>query len=118
MTNHYTSTSDGSKLGCRFEYKIQPEPNGLAQAFIIGKISLVMIEALILGDNFSLAQVWVRIGVFNRSWWWFNFCLQVNDPERYGVVELDENENVLIEEKPKQPNQILLYQDYIFITMK
>ncbi|MBS1616004.1 MAG: glucose-1-phosphate thymidylyltransferase RfbA [Bacteroidetes bacterium] len=97
---------DGSELGCRFEYVIQPAPEGLAQAFIlgadfIGKDSV----ALVLGDNIFYGS---GMGALLRKK--INpdgavvFAYQVNDPERYGVVEFDAQNRVLsIEEKPKQP---------------
>ena len=97
---------DGSKLGCRFEYKIQPEPNGLAQAFIIGKSFIGDDKvALILGDNiFFGAGMGKKLESSTDPDGGLIFAYRVNDPERYGVVEFDENENVLsIEEKPKQP---------------
>ena len=97
---------DGSKLGCRFEYKIQPEPNGLAQAFIIGKSFIGNDKvALILGDNiFFGAGMGKKLESSTDPDGGLIFAYRVNDPERYGVVEFDENENVLsIEEKPKQP---------------
>ena len=97
---------DGSKLGCRFEYKIQPEPNGLAQAFIIGKSFIGNDKvALILGDNiFFGAGMGKKLESSTNPDGGLIFAYRVNDPERYGVVEFDENENVLsIEEKPKQP---------------
>ena len=97
---------DGSKLGCRFEYKIQPEPNGLAQAFIIGKSFIGNDKvALILGDNiFFGAGMGKKLESSTDPDGGLIFAYRVNDPERYGVVEFDENENVLsIEEKPTQP---------------
>ena len=97
---------DGSKLGCRFEYKIQPEPNGLAQAFIIGKSFIGNDKvALILGDNiFFGAGMGKKLESSTDPDGGLIFAYRVNDPERYGVVEFDENENVLsIEEKPAQP---------------
>ena len=101
---------DGSKLGCRFEYKIQPDPNGLAQAFVIGKNFIGKDKvALILGDNifFGTGMGEKLEGSTNPDGGYI-FAYRVNDPERYGVVEFDENENVLsIEEKPKTPKSNL-----------
>lgn len=97
---------DGSKLGCRFEYAVQHEPNGLAQAFVIGE-SFIGDDsvALILGDNIfygvgmdDLLQENVHPdgGVV--------YAYHVSDPERYGVVEFDESMNAIsIEEKPTVP---------------
>lgn len=97
---------DGSKLGCRFEYQIQPEPNGLAQAFIIGKNFIGKDKvALILGDNiFFGSGMGKKLESSADPEGGLIFAYRVNDPERYGVVEFDENENVLsIEEKPDNP---------------
>ena len=97
---------DGSKLGCRFEYKIQHEPNGLAQAFVIGK-SFIGKEkvALILGDNiFFGTGLGQKLESSTSPDGGYIFAFRVNDPERYGVVEFDENQKVIsIEEKPKNP---------------
>lgn len=97
---------DGSQLGCRFEYAIQPQPNGLAEAFIIGeefigddKVALVLGDNIFYGHGFgeSLKQcVDPDGGVV--------FAYPVSDPERYGVVEFDKNlKAVSIEEKPAKP---------------
>ena len=97
---------DGSKLGCRFEYQIQSEPNGLAQAFIIGKNFIGKDKvALILGDNiFFGSGMGKKLESSADPEGGLIFAYRVNDPERYGVVEFDENENVLsIEEKPDNP---------------
>ena len=94
------------KLGCRFEYKIQHEPNGLAQAFVIGK-SFIGKEkvALILGDNiFFGTGLGQKLESSTSPDGGYIFAYRVNDPERYGVVEFDENQKVIsIEEKPKNP---------------
>ena len=97
---------DGSKLGCRFEYQIQLEPNGLAQAFLIGKNFIGKDKvALILGDNiFFGSGMGKKLESSADPEGGLIFAYRVNDPERYGVVEFDENENVLsIEEKPNNP---------------
>ena len=97
---------DGSQLGCRFEYAAQPSPDGLAQAFIIGeefigddKVCLILGDNLYYGHGFgnSLKKcVNPNGGII--------FAYQVSDPERYGVVEFDENHKVIsIEEKPAEP---------------
>ena len=97
---------DGSKLGCRFEYLIQHEPNGLAQAFVIGK-SFIGKEkvALILGDNiFFGTGLGQKLESSTSPDGGYIFAYRVNDPERYGVVEFDENQKaVSIEEKPRNP---------------
>jgi glucose-1-phosphate thymidylyltransferase len=97
---------DGSQVGCHFEYTIQKDPNGLAQAFVIGEKFIGDDKvALILGDNIFYGtglgrQLKKLTGVEGG----YVFAYQVSDPERYGVVEFDENMNALsIEEKPSQP---------------
>ncbi|MCX6252180.1 MAG: glucose-1-phosphate thymidylyltransferase RfbA [Bacteroidetes bacterium] len=97
---------DGSRYGCSFFYEAQAVPNGLAQAFVIGEKFIGKDKiALILGDNIfygsGLAQI---VQQCNNPEGGIVFAYHVNDPERYGVVEFDENCKALsIEEKPKQP---------------
>jgi len=98
---------DGSLWGMRFQYAVQPTPGGLAQAFLVGK-SFVQGQpsALILGDNIfyghELANL-VRAATASREGATV-FAYPVQDPERYGVVEFDDQGRaVSIEEKPKQP---------------
>ncbi|MHC8947800.1 glucose-1-phosphate thymidylyltransferase RfbA [Sphingobacterium hungaricum] len=97
---------DGSRIGCKFTYKEQPSPDGLAQAFILGEEFIGNDKvALILGDNIFYGSGMSKLlqscadpdgGVV--------FAYQVNDPERYGVVEFDADKNVVsIEEKPEIP---------------
>ncbi|MCL4126249.1 UNVERIFIED_CONTAM: hypothetical protein GTU68_057095 [Idotea baltica] len=97
---------DGSQLGCRFEYAVQQEPNGLAQAFVIGKSFIGMDNvALILGDNifFKSGMATFLADCVNPAGG-IIFAYSVSDPERYGVVDFDENFNALsIEEKPLEP---------------
>ena len=97
---------DGSKLGCRFEYQIQPEPNGLAQAFVIGKSFIGNDKvALILGDNiFFGGGMGKQLTSSTDPDGGYIFAYRVHDPERYGVVEFDEyNKVISIEEKPEKP---------------
>lgn len=97
---------DGSKIGCRFEYAVQHVPNGLAQAFVIGKEFVGNDKvALILGDNiFYGAGMSALLQANNNPDGGVVFAYHVSDPERYGVVEFDKDMNVLsIEEKPQQP---------------
>jgi len=97
---------DGSKLGCRFEYQIQPEPNGLAQAFVIGKSFIGNDKvALILGDNiFFGGGMGKQLSSSTDPDGGYIFAYRVHDPERYGVVEFDEYDKVIsIEEKPEKP---------------
>jgi glucose-1-phosphate thymidylyltransferase len=97
---------DGKKLGCTFSYAIQPKPEGLAQAFIIGEQFIGNQKvALILGDNiFHGSGMQTLLQSHNDPDGGVVFAYHVHDPERYGVVEFDENKKVLsIEEKPKNP---------------
>ena len=97
---------DGKDLGCRFEYAVQAVPNGLAQAFVIGEKFIGDDKvALILGDNiFYGAGFGKLVESFNDVTGAAVFAYEVNDPERYGVVEFDVNNiAVSIEEKPLEP---------------
>lgn len=97
---------DGSQIGCRFEYVVQPSPDGLAQAFILGEEFIGNDSvALVLGDNIFYGS---GMGTLLKNK--VNpdgavvFAYQVHDPERYGVVEFDKQNKVIsIEEKPTQP---------------
>ena len=98
--------SDGSRIGCRFTYAVQPSPDGLAQAFVIGEEFIGNDKvALVLGDNiFYGSGLSKLLQANNDPNGGMVFAYQVQDPERYGVVEFDEDFNVLsIEEKPEQP---------------
>jgi len=106
LPNFQKLLSDGSQLGCRFEYKEQPSPDGLAQAFLLGEEFIGDDKvALILGDNIFYGSGLSKLlqscadpdgGVV--------FAYPVHDPERYGVVEFDATKKVIsIEEKPAQP---------------
>ena len=97
---------DGKNLGCSFQYEIQPRPEGLAQAFIIGEKFVGKDKvALILGDNIFYGSGLLKLLQSNvNPDGGVVFAYHVNDPERYGVVEFDENKNVIsIEEKPEHP---------------
>lgn len=97
---------DGRKYGCKFEYAVQDEPNGLAEAFIIGEKFIGDDKvALILGDNiFYGTGLETLLQSNNDPDGGIIYAYHVNDPERYGVVEFDEDGNVIsIEEKPKKP---------------
>lgn len=96
----------GEEYGCSFKYKVQEKPNGLAQAFVLGKEFIGKERVcLILGDNiFYGAECQKLFKDACRGSKNVVFGYPVSDPERYGVVEFDENCNVLsIEEKPKKP---------------
>jgi glucose-1-phosphate thymidylyltransferase len=97
---------DGSQVGCRFEYAIQEIPNGLAQAFVIGASFIGKDKvALVLGDNiFYGAGLGSQLKKLNDIDGGYVFAYRVSDPERYGVVEFDDDMNAIsIEEKPSQP---------------
>ncbi|WP_426326546.1 glucose-1-phosphate thymidylyltransferase RfbA [Pedobacter sp. R-06] len=106
LPNFKKLLGDGASLGCKFSYAMQAEPNGLAQAFVIGEEFIGKDKvALVLGDNIFHGDGMAKLlqassdpdgGVV--------FAYQVADPERYGVVEFDENKKAIsIEEKPIQP---------------
>ena len=101
---------DGSQYGFKIEYKIQPKPEGIAQAFLIGKdfikdddICLILGDNIFYGHGFSdiLKDAIKFVKEEKKA---LIFAYYVKDPERYGVVEFDKNGNVIsIEEKPKKP---------------
>jgi len=106
LPNFEKLLGDGSSLGCKFSYAVQEEPNGLAQAFVIGadfigqdKVSLVLGDNIFYGEGMSKllqASADPDGGVV--------FAYQVSDPERYGVVEFDSDKKAIsIEEKPVNP---------------
>lgn len=106
LPNFEKLLGDGASLGCKFSYAVQAEPNGLAQAFVIGEEFIGKDKvALVLGDNIFHGDGMAKLlqassdpdgGVV--------FAYQVADPERYGVVEFDENKKAIsIEEKPVSP---------------
>ncbi|WP_461453520.1 glucose-1-phosphate thymidylyltransferase RfbA [Mucilaginibacter sp.] len=97
---------NGSELGCNFEFAVQEVPNGLAQAFVIGEKFIGDDKAaLVLGDNIFYGSGFSKlIQSFNDVDGAAIFAYPVSDPERYGVVEFDENFKALsIEEKPVEP---------------
>jgi glucose-1-phosphate thymidylyltransferase len=97
---------DGSQIGCRFEYKEQLIPNGLAQAFVLGEEFIGQDKvSLVLGDNIFYGRGMGKILRENNDVkGGLVFAYHVHDPERYGVVDFDDNGKVLsIEEKPKNP---------------
>jgi len=101
----------GEELGCRFSYAVQPAPNGLAEAFIIGRefvagdrVCLVLGDNIFYGAGFGEQLRAAREQLEGATL----FAYQVEDPERYGVAELGPNgELIAIEEKPKQPKSKL-----------
>ena len=97
---------DGAKYGCSFQYAVQEEPKGLAEAFIIGRDFIGQDKvALILGDNIFYGSGLKELLISNNDPdGGVIYAYHVHDPERYGVIEFDENGKALsIEEKPKHP---------------
>ena len=105
-----TLLGDGSRFGCSFQYEVQESPNGIAEAFIIGEQFINNSSvALILGDNLfygsGLGKI-LRKG--NNQKGATVFAIEVDSPERYGVIEIDnQNKPISIEEKPKNPKSNL-----------
>jgi len=106
LPNFQKLLGDGKNLGCNFEYKVQEQPNGLAQAFVIGADFIGNDKvALILGDNIFFGSGLAELLQSNNNPdGGVVYAYHVSDPERYGVVEFDENNKAIsIEEKPVQP---------------
>ncbi|MFW5706184.1 MAG: sugar nucleotidyltransferase, partial [Bacteroidota bacterium] len=106
LPNFEKLLGDGSRLGCNFSYKVQEVPNGLAQAFVLGAEFIGNDKvSLILGDNiFYGTGLQKLLQENNDPEGGMVFAYHVSDPERYGVVEFDENQKAIsIEEKPKHP---------------
>lgn len=106
LPNFEKLLGDGSQIGCRFHYKVQHVPNGLAQAFVLGEEFIGKDNvSLILGDNiFYGAGLQKLVQESTRPEGGIVFAYRVHDPERYGVVEFDKDlKAISIEEKPKQP---------------
>lgn len=97
---------DGSRIGCNFQYTVQENPNGLAQAFVLGE-SFIGTDsvALVLGDNiFYGSEMGELLKSSKDPQGGVVFAYQVSDPERYGVVEFDSSQKAIsIEEKPLKP---------------
>lgn len=106
LPNFQKLLGDGSQVGCRFAYAEQPLPNGLAQAFVIGEEFIGNDKvALVLGDNIFYGSGLSKLLQSNNDPdGGVVYAYQVQDPERYGVVEFDQDFNVVsIEEKPEKP---------------
>jgi glucose-1-phosphate thymidylyltransferase len=106
LPNFEKLLGDGSPLGCKFSYAVQEIPNGLAQAFVIGEKFIGGDKVcLILGDNIFYGKGLQELLLSsNNPDGGVVFAYHVSDPERYGVVEFDQNQNAIsIEEKPKTP---------------
>lgn len=106
LPNFQKLLGDGKSLGCEFSYQVQEVPNGLAQAFVLGESFIGQEKAaLVLGDNIFYGSRMGRLLQENNDPdGAVVFAYHVSDPERYGVVDFDENMRALsIEEKPSQP---------------
>ena len=106
LTQFERLLGDGSQIGCKFSYAVQEIPNGLAQAFVIGEKFIGNDKsALILGDNiFYGAGLGKLLEKNNDPEGGIIYAYRVSDPERYGVVEFDENKKAIsLEEKPSTP---------------
>lgn len=106
LPNFEKLLGDGSPLGCKFSYAVQEIPNGLAQAFVIGEKFIGNDKVcLILGDNIFYGRGLQELLLSsNNPEGGVVFAYHVSDPERYGVVEFDQNQTAIsIEEKPKAP---------------
>ncbi len=106
LPNFEKLLGDGKNLGCRFEYKVQEVPNGLAQAFVLGEEFIGDDDvALVLGDNIFYGRgLDSLLNESSKVDGGIVFAYHVSDPERYGVVEFDKEHNAIsIEEKPKKP---------------
>jgi glucose-1-phosphate thymidylyltransferase len=106
LPNFEKLLGDGSQIGCKFSYAVQEKPNGLAQAFVIGEDFIGQDKvALVLGDNIFYGDGMSKLLQENTETdGGVVFAYQVSDPERYGVVEFDDNNiAVSIEEKPENP---------------
>lgn len=106
LPNFEKLLGDGASIGCKFSYKVQEKPNGLAQAFVIGEEFIGNDSvALVLGDNIFFSNGFSELlqSCIDPSGG-IVFAYHVADPERYGVVEFDKENNVIsIEEKPQKP---------------
>lgn len=106
LPNFQKLLGDGSRIGCKFSYKVQEVPNGLAQAFVLGEEHIGKEKvALILGDNIFYGSGLQKILQENNDpIGGVVYAYHVSDPERYGVVEFDDQQRAIsIEEKPKKP---------------
>lgn len=106
LPNFERLLGDGSRIGCRFSYKVQEVPNGLAQAFVLGEEFIGKDKvALVLGDNIFYGTGMAKLLQGNTDPdGGVVFAYHVSDPERYGVVEFDDQmQAVSIEEKPAKP---------------
>lgn len=106
LPNFEKLLGDGSRIGCKFTYKVQPSPDGLAQAFVLGEEFIGQDKvALILGDNIFYGSGMSKLlQSCADPEGGYVFAYQVHDPERYGVVEFDAQSKVVsIEEKPTSP---------------
>jgi len=117
---------NGSHLGMKFDYVIQPEPKGIAQAFILGEKFIGSdMSCLVLGDNIFYGNLEFFYKALQTKKGATIFGYQVNDPERYGIVEFDQNGKVIsLEEKPIKPKShyavpgLYIYDDRVIEISK
>jgi glucose-1-phosphate thymidylyltransferase len=123
LPNFERLLGDGARFGLYISYKVQPSPDGLAQAFILGEEFIGDDAcAMVLGDNIfmetgseALLHKAVASAQAGRA---TIFGYYVNDPERFGIVEFDENRKVIsVEEKPKNPKSNYCITGFIFTTI-
>jgi glucose-1-phosphate thymidylyltransferase len=105
IPNYQTLFGDGSQIGLKLTYVVQPAPNGIAQAFLLGKKFIGNDSVtLVLGDNIFYGNLDFFYNALQRTTGATVFGYRVSDPERYGVIEFDKSgKAVSIEEKPKKP---------------
>lgn len=108
IPHYHKLFGDGSQFGLSIAYVVQPAPNGIAEAFILGEEFIGDDNvALILGDNIFYGDLKFFYKALERNKGATIFGYKVNDPERYGIVEFDENGRAIsIEEKPKKPKSL------------
>ncbi len=110
IPNFQKLLGDGSQFGVKFSYKVQPSPDGLAQAFILGEefigkdsVAMILGDNIFYGPGFS-GMLHKAVNSAEQNGWATVFGYYVKDPERFGVVEFDKNGKAIsIEEKPKEP---------------
>ena len=121
LPNFERLLGNGSQFGIRLEYCVQPSPDGLAQAFLLGE-SFIGNEpcAMVLGDNIFYGNCFeeylIRAKANAERGKATIFGYHVTDPQRFGIVEFDKSGKVLsVEEKPESRNRVIVLRDFIFM---